>query len=143
MGLACGKTTLPAEGALPPAPETAGDDDWKALLTASKQAPGAGSTSTPKEREVMASFSELPDKDSSEPYGLLDEYVDDLLGIPLDERPNSSQRATWQATAPQMVLEDGSRGPATLPKPDGSSASTPYLAGVLNEWATVETWKEV
>ncbi|CAJ1370651.1 unnamed protein product [Effrenium voratum] len=130
MGLACGKSHLPQ---LPESktatPGPAGDDDWRALLTA----PSGPSAASPQRRQepvperARQEKEQTPrveqaearqEQDPEEPYGLLDEYVDDLLGIPAKDRP-SWQRPSWKETqgdlsakVPQMVREDGSRGPA-------------------------------
>ena len=129
---ACGKTKLPDEGSKP---QPAADDDWKELLTASNVQSAAPAL---QERGQPSSgmFQDLAPEPQDEPYDLLDEYVDDLLGIPIEER-TTSQRPSWQATSPQIVLEDGSRAPATAPTA-GAKPSTPYLAGVINEWATID-----
>ena len=102
-----------------------GDDDWKALLTSTgassqtRQAQQNNQRSDQETNDASVAFQDLPkpveSPDEPEPYGLLDEYVDDLLGIPPEERP-SWQRPSWQQTGssmdvPHMVLQDGSRGP--------------------------------
>ena len=99
-----------------------GDDDWKVLLTlsgASSQTQAQNNQRSQETNAVTVPFQDLPKPveapDEPEPYGLLDEYVDDLLGIPPEERP-SWQRPSWQQTGssmdvPHMVLQDGSRGP--------------------------------
>ena len=106
-----------------------GDDNWKALLTATSPAAPADQPSANLRGEKQhpgESPTPLVDAGASpdEAYGLLDEYVDDLLGIPWQDRPGAWSRPSWQETArasgmsmPEMVMEDGSRGPAlqTLP----------------------------
>ena len=72
----------------------------------------------------------------TEAYGLLDEYVDDLLGIPQKDRPVSWSRPSWQETAasmPKMVLEDGSRGPALGSLPPKQRLQDPDLASSSRE----------
>jgi len=65
----------------------------------------------------------LPSEEDDE-YGLLDEYVDDLLGIPDAQRPNSWQRpsmaeteASLKGTMPHIIFGDGRSGPPVGPKP--------------------------
>ncbi|CAJ1370650.1 unnamed protein product [Effrenium voratum] len=157
MGLACGKSHLPQ---LPESktatPGPAGDDDWRALLTA----PSGPSAASPQRRQepvperARQEKEQTPrveqaearqEQDPEEPYGLLDEYVDDLLGIPAKDRP-SWQRPSWKETqgdlsakVPQMVREDGSRGPA-LATPEKLPSSS-YMAGVLSGWAAIDSDK--
>jgi len=57
-------------------------------------------------------------EEDDEAYGLLDEYVDDLLGIPQARRPNDWKRpsikdteASLQGATPQIIFGDGRRGP--------------------------------
>mmetsp|Transcript_7584 Transcript_7584/g.9413 ORF Transcript_7584/g.9413 Transcript_7584/m.9413 type:complete len:169 (+) Transcript_7584:55-561(+) len=148
MGPACGKSHMPEEAGKPEADE---DDDWKALLTsgASNAMPAqAQEQKTGQKLETKAQssvdFQSLPPEPKEpEPYGLIDEYVDDLLGIPQEERP-SWQRPSWQQTGssmdvPKMVLQDGSRGPAAgVPGKQQTSMPTPYMEGVLNGWAAID-----
>ncbi|CAE7232322.1 unnamed protein product [Symbiodinium natans] len=187
MGLACGTSNLPqtVETSQRSGPSKLdresdeNDDNWKALLTATtgtagqvaptgagRQAPRSRAapkaTADPAEPLQASQNSPQSSPDSQEAYGLLDEYVDDLLGIPPKDRPVSWSRPSWQETAlasgmsemPEMVLEDGSRGPAlpslplreTLQSEPASSSrepaqpvpATPYLAGVLNGWAVID-----
>eukprot|EP00438_Fugacium_kawagutii_P021888 Skav219753 [mRNA] locus=scaffold569:223301:224872:- [translate_table: standard] len=148
---ACGKSHMPEE---PKKTIEGDDDDWKALLTTSGASSHTGVEARQSERvdtkETEAVDAEtfqaqassppsIPPK-QDEPYGLLDEYVDDLLGIPLEERP-SWQRPSWKQTGssvdvPEMVLHDGSRGPAL--QSEAQSQPTPYLEGVLNDWAAID-----
>ena len=82
----------------------------------------------PSRSKPLTEASEAPE--ASEPYGLIDEYVDDLLGIPPEERP-SWQRPSWHQTGssmdvPEMVLQDGSRAPA-LPAENRASQTPTHL----------------
>lgn len=91
----------------------------------------------------------LPSLDTDEgPYGLLDEYVDDLLGIPLKDRPKDWKRpsindseAALKAAVPHIVYSDGRRGPPERAAPQRESRtakSSPYLNGVLTGWASID-----
>lgn len=130
-----------------------GDDDWKALLTsgATNDAPQAQNQAEKRDTDAFQALppprskplTEPEAPEAPEPYGLIDEYVDDLLGIPPEERP-SWQRPSWHQTGssmdvPEMVLQDGSRAPA-LPASENraSQTPTPYLEGVLNGWAAID-----
>eukprot|EP00435_Cladocopium_sp_Y103_P071794 s10_g38.t1 len=153
MGPACGKSHLPEEG-VKQKKTAEGDDDWKALLTsgATNDAPQRQKTEK-RDTDGTEAFQALSPRskpptepeapEAPEPYGLIDEYVDDLLGIPPEERP-SWQRPSWHQTGssmdvPEMVLQDGSRALA-LPAAESraSQTPTPYLEGVLNGWAAID-----
>ncbi|CAE7838230.1 Eif3g [Symbiodinium necroappetens] len=169
MGLACGTSHLPQASATNvPNKDPEGDDNWKALLTATSPAARPDPSGPAELRGGTQHSAESPKplvdgaSQDTEAYGLLDEYVDDLLGIPWQDRPVSWSRPSWQETAhasgmsmPEMVMEDGSRGPAlqTLPprenllstatatssgEPLQPVLATPYLAGVLNGWAEID-----
>lgn len=93
-------------------------------------------------RKPLASPEAPEAPEAPEPYGLIDEYVDDLLGIPPEERP-SWQRPSWHQTGssmdvPEMVLQDGSRAPALPAENRALQTPTPYLEGVLNGWAAID-----
>jgi hypothetical protein len=115
-----------------------GDDDWKALLTsgATNDAPQAQNQAEKRDTDAFQALppprskplTEPEAPEAPEPYGLIDEYVDDLLGIPPEERP-SWQRPSWHQTGssmdvPEMVLQDGSRAPA-LPASENRASQTP------------------
>mmetsp|Transcript_26702 Transcript_26702/g.50173 ORF Transcript_26702/g.50173 Transcript_26702/m.50173 type:complete len:209 (-) Transcript_26702:82-708(-) len=182
MGLACGTTHLPQPletSTTSSSKDTEGDDDWKALLStttpqkrtttqkltpsepAEPQVPVAAKAAAGGVERTTVQPSAPSSPSEAEDYGLLDEYVDDLLGIPPQDRPAVWTRPSWQETAasltsavPAMVLQDGSKGPAlaALPAREGDRVNggqlsqtrqeplpaTPYLAGVLTGWAEID-----
>jgi len=61
-------------------------------------------------------------EEDKEPYGLMDEYVDNLLGTPAEERPSDWRRPSIEKTqaalrgqAPQIIYSDGRRAPPVDP----------------------------
>lgn len=98
----------------------------------------------------------LPIDDEEEPYGVLDEYVDDLLGTPLQERPAEWQQPSQDQTeaelpksVPNIIYADGRKGPVSQDEPQRSTAVSKsenpqepnkanLLEGVIKEWATVD-----
>lgn len=102
-----------------------------------------------------------------EAYGLLDEYVDDLLGVPEAQRPSDRKRpaaeASFRGTTPDIIYNDGRRGPPlqsmpgleedspakvpadprpSLVPPPGSKAapktSDEFMSGVIHGWASID-----
>eukprot|EP00930_Biecheleria_cincta_P038683 TRINITY_DN26569_c0_g1_i1.p1 TRINITY_DN26569_c0_g1~~TRINITY_DN26569_c0_g1_i1.p1 ORF type:complete len:238 (+),score=64.91 TRINITY_DN26569_c0_g1_i1:111-824(+) len=174
----------------------ADDDDWKALLSPTPGvAPPAGLPAAPKvaasesvtapraaQQRSQGSASKPPSaaakraaarlgvplpSDEDQPYGLMDEYMDDLLGIDKKDRDSNWKRPSLQETEsalrelPQIVYQDGSKGPShsRMPRKEilveenaskvekkgsGSTpAATPYLSGVLNNWAEIDSSSKV
>lgn len=167
----------------------ADDDDWKALLSptpgvappagmpAAPRAAASVSVAAPRAAQQRSSRSEPSAaakraaarhgvpllNDEEQPYGLMDEYMDDLLGIDKKERDSNWKRPSLQETetslreAPQIVYEDGSKGPMNSRMPrketlveekenasklDKKGVPTAYLSGVLNDWADVDSTKK-
>eukprot|EP00931_Biecheleriopsis_adriatica_P094940 TRINITY_DN68572_c0_g1_i1.p1 TRINITY_DN68572_c0_g1~~TRINITY_DN68572_c0_g1_i1.p1 ORF type:complete len:284 (+),score=46.44 TRINITY_DN68572_c0_g1_i1:93-854(+) len=113
----------------------------------------------------------IPSQDvDDEPYGVMDDYVDDLLGIPKKDRPAgwkapslNETEASLGKTVPKIIYQDGRRAPLpNLPQRErvaqqefsqsrttkpadasgGLKSSTPYMSGVLSGWATIDSAKE-
>ncbi|CAE8599661.1 unnamed protein product [Polarella glacialis] len=103
----------------------------------------------------------LPNLDEDEPYGLMDDYVDDLLGIPKNKRSGPTLRApgaALQGAVPQIIFGDGTRGvpekamprmdkfaeeapgfePSDLEQAVVLESASPYMAGVLGDWASID-----
>mmetsp|Transcript_24367 Transcript_24367/g.56627 ORF Transcript_24367/g.56627 Transcript_24367/m.56627 type:complete len:303 (+) Transcript_24367:81-989(+) len=103
--------------------------------------------------------------DEDDEYGHVDNYVDDLLGTPMKDRPEEWRNRSIEAAAeaalsaemPNIIFANGRKGPPLEAKPemprlkeqepiemsypDPSQLSTqvsPYLNGVLTGWATVD-----
>ena len=113
-------------------------------------APPAGAAVGPRAKQ----------EEEDEPYGLLDEYMDDILGIPAGQRPANWQRPTLSDTAasmPQIIFADGRKAPmdGELPRkenvaewdldgeaapsaPGPGSSPPPYISGLLKNWAAVD-----
>lgn len=107
----------------------------------------------------------MPDTSDEGRYDILDDYVDNLLGIPKADRPSGWQRPSVADTekalprpAPQIIYSNGTRGPPVQALPprqapnvqeasrakDGSSAASapgkasPFLNGVIGGWAGID-----
>merc|ERR1712070_451230 len=87
-----------------------------------------------------------------ETYGYLDDYVDNLLGIPqqdrgadaLDFQKNRDAEAPLPESSlpkPNIIYADGRKGPAeseVQPKKVSSEASQKLMGGVINGWASLD-----
>eukprot|EP00929_Paragymnodinium_shiwhaense_P007525 TRINITY_DN111443_c0_g1_i1.p1 TRINITY_DN111443_c0_g1~~TRINITY_DN111443_c0_g1_i1.p1 ORF type:complete len:240 (-),score=53.79 TRINITY_DN111443_c0_g1_i1:148-867(-) len=93
-------------------------------------------------------------------YGAMDDYIDDLLGTPLEDRPAHSASFRQQNTAQaaeaalaakfnaEIIYADGRRGPAEELRPadpnqeDGqvapSMSSSPFFENVITGWASID-----
>merc|ERR1712217_171385 len=102
----------------------------------------------------------LPDTSGDGRYDILDDYVDDLLGIQSKDRPADWKRPAVEETekslpnAPHIIYSNGTRGPPAQAAPptmqamlsghdaSGNAAApapaNPYLNGVIGGWASID-----
>lgn len=98
----------------------------------------------------------LPGDDDDEEYGVLDEYMDDLLGTPMKDRPQEWQQpskdqtgAALPAATPNIIFADGRKGPLEdtaqrkklmiSENPQESGAGTNNILGeVIGGWASID-----
>lgn len=100
---------------------------------AAGQSRGPGSTSSGEAQRLSLKMQKHllatgvpPPSQEEEPYGLLDDYVDDLLGVRAQDRPADWQRPDMadpqfqdaiRGMTPQIIFADGTKGPPPRPMP--------------------------
>lgn len=133
------------------------NSDWRRLLTAGPYLPretevtsghrgDAGLPTEAASSPAPTSSAMLQSRDMEEPYDVLDQYVDDLLGVASNLRPPGWQGppqpgredAPLKARAQLIIYESGELGPPRSVRKQDSREAVPELGGMLSGWAKVD-----
>jgi len=132
-------------------PDTAPRKAKPAPQKKTKKAPSSAPLPTPSAAAMRYAAKmgvALPTHDEAEPYTALDNYVDDLLGIPPDERAAHWERpsdATVLSAMPEAIRKSSGPKPPSMPQEDDplddnlqKELVTPYFSNVIGGWASID-----